>query len=259
MSSPPVLPCLYNAPPSYYSQIARLGLVEAGIDFDSRVIDIHRRRQNLEPDYVRLNPNMTVPTLVLPDRTLVESRDILEYALGAGDGEAKGWVDRHYTFEIEQLTFGKLLSWNPIARTMIPRGMETQEANLRKLASQHPDLAPLYLGRADVFVARRRTFDASQVAALWSARLGEARGHLDALEAALADGRATLVPTGYGPADVVWTVFLARLRFIHAGDEIEKRPAVLRYTEAMFGRPSFAKADVWSSIELLKLLHMWFD
>jgi tetrachloro-p-hydroquinone reductive dehalogenase len=49
------------------------------------------------------------------------------------------------------------------------------------------------------------------------------------------------------------------MRFIHLHEEIEKRPAVMRYTEAMFARPSFAKADVWTSIELLKLLHMWFD
>jgi glutathione S-transferase len=252
-------PTLYNAPPSYYSQIARLALVEAGIEFESVVIDIHRRRQNVEPDYVRLNPNMTIPTLVLPDKTLTESRDILDFALGAATGEAKTWVDRQYAYMIEELTFGKLTSWNPIARKMIPRTMASQEARLRELASQNPDLAETYLRRAEVFAQRHRTFDAEKVAGLWTERLAQAREHLDALERALADGRATLVPTGYGPADVVWTVFLARVRFIHIGEEIEKRPAVARYTEQMFARPSFAKSDVWTSIELLKLVHMWFD
>ena len=106
---------------------------------------------------------------------------------------------------------------------------------------------------------RLSTFDASKVAGLWTERLGQAREHLDALERALSDGRTTLVSSGHGPADVVWTVFLARIRFIHLGEEIAKRPAVLRYTEEMFARPSFAKADVWTSIELLKLLHLWFD
>jgi tetrachloro-p-hydroquinone reductive dehalogenase len=250
---------LYSAPPSYYSQIARLALAEAGLDFETVTIDIHRRRQNIEPDYVRLNSNMTVPTLVLPDKTLTESRDILEFALGTGEDEAKAWVDRQYSYPIDELTFGKLTSWNPIARKMIPRSMSSQETRLRELASQNPDLAQAYLRRSEVFAHRVRTFDGAKVAALWGERLGQAREHLDALERALSDGRATLVPSGYGPADAVWTVFLARIRFLHLGEDIEKRPAVLRYTEEMFKRPSFAKADVWTSIELLKLLHMWFD
>jgi glutathione S-transferase len=259
VSSSPIRATLYNAPPSYYSQIARLALAEGGIDYESVVIDIHRRRQNVEPAYVRLNPNMTIPTLVLPDKTLTESRDILDFALGAASGEAKAWVDRQYAYMIEELTFGKLTSWNPIARKMIPRTMASQEARLRELAAQNPDLSEAYLRRAEVFARRHRTFDAEKAAGLWTERLGEAREHLDALERTLADGRSTLVTSGYGPADVVWTVFLGRMRFIHLHEEIEKRPAVMRYTEAMFARPSFAKADVWTSIELLKLLHMWFD
>jgi tetrachloro-p-hydroquinone reductive dehalogenase len=259
VSSPPLRATLYSAPPSYYSQIARLALAEAGIEFETVGIDIHRRRQNLEPRYVRLNPNMTVPTLVLPDTTFIESRDILEFALGTAEGEAKAWVDRQYANMIEELTFGKLTSWNPIARKMIPRSMASQAARLRELATQNPDLAEAYLRRSEVFADRHRTFDPAKVAGLWSERLGQAREHLDALESALSDGRATIVPSGYGPADVVWSVFLARIRFIHLGEELEKRPAVLRYTEEMFKRPSFAKADVWTSIQLLKLLHMWFD
>ncbi|MFO0651216.1 MAG: glutathione S-transferase family protein [Polyangiales bacterium] len=259
MNASPTLPRLYHASPSYYSQIARLALVEAGIAFESHPIDIHRRRQNIEPDYVRMNPNMTVPTLVVGEKTLIESRDIVEFALGATEGDARRWVDRQYAFPIEELTFGKLLSWNPIARAMIPRTLAKQESQFRALAAQHPELASLYLRRAEVFAERVRTFDPARVAALWDERIGEARAHLDALEGALADGRATLIPAGYGPADVVWTVFLARLRFVHVGEEIARRPAVLRYAEAMFARPSFAAADVWTGVELMKLLHAWFD
>lgn len=259
MGTPKPQPDLYHAPPSYYSQIARLALHEGNVVYTSHPIDIHRRRQNMEPDYVRLNPNMTVPTLVLPDRTIIESRDVVELSLGAAEDDAKAWVDRHYSFLIDELTFGRLVSWNPIARRMIPRTLGKNAARFRELAAEHPDLAPLYARRADVFDERARTFDASRVAALWGERLGEARDHLDALERALSDGRDTLVPSGYGPADVVWTVYLARLRMIHLDEEIARRPAVLRYAEAMFARPSFEAADVWKGMKLSKLLQLWFN
>ena len=251
-------PKLYHAGSSYYSMIARLSLIEAGITVESHPVDIHRRTQQFEPDYVRLNPSMTIPTLVLPDRMLTESRDILAYALGDADPEGRAWVDRQYRYAIEELTFSWFLTLNPIARLMIPRSLAKIEARLRDLAGKHPDLADAYAKRAEVFAERCRTFDPHGAAALYAERLGQAREHLDALEHGLSDGRATLVTSGYGPADVVWTVFLARMRFAHLGEEIEKRPAVARYTRAMFERPSFEKADIWASIDPLKLIHQIF-
>lgn len=256
----PERPTLYHASSSYYSMIARLALAEAGVAYASHPVDIHRRAQQFEPDYVRLNPNMTVPTLALGDRALFESRDILAHAFPRqGEGEARAWVDRQYGFAVEELTFGWFLSWNPLARLMIPRSLASIEKRLRELAVAHPDLAAQYTRRAEVFAGRVRTFDPDAATALYEDRLRQAREHLDALDAALSDGRATLVTDAYGPADVVWTVFLARMRFVHLGAEVEKRPAVARYAEAMFHRPSFAQADVWASIDALKLLHQMFD
>lgn len=252
------LPRLYHTASSYYSMIARLALTEANIAFESHPVDIHRRRQQFAPDYVRMNPNMTVPTLVLSDRLLSESRDILEYALGSPEAEAATWVDRQYAYPIEELTFGRLLSWNPLARKMIPRTLGATEVHLRALAREHPDLAPLYERRARVFEGRKRTFDAGAVAGLYDARLAQMKAHLDALEETLKHGRATLVPSGYGPADVVWTVFLARVLFIRLGKEIEHRPCVARYAAAMFARPSFKQADVWDRIDPIKLFHQLF-
>jgi glutathione S-transferase len=56
-------PRLYHAPSSYYSMIARLALAEGGIAHEPVFVDIHFRMSQQQPDYVRLNPNMTVPTL----------------------------------------------------------------------------------------------------------------------------------------------------------------------------------------------------
>src|SRR5262245_23284361 len=101
-------PRLYHAASSYYSMIARLALVENGHGFESVLVDIHRRREQLEPAYVRLNPGMTVPTLVdvpgAPPRILADSRDILRFAFAAEasgfDSETERWVGAHYAFPI---------------------------------------------------------------------------------------------------------------------------------------------------------------
>jgi len=249
---------LFHAASSYYSMIARLGLVEAKRPFTSVSLDIHRRLAQFEPDYARLNPNMTVPTLVDGDRVLPESRDILLFAFARTMSdlaeETKRWLTRHYAFPIEELTFGWLLGWNPVARRAVPKQLEAAERRLRALADEHADLADVYRRRADVFAARRRTFDAAGVAALFDDRRRTALGHLDELEAALRDGRGTLITSGYGPADVVWTVFLARLHWVRLAPEIQRRPALARYAAAMFARPSFDEADVWRRLKILTIL-----
>jgi tetrachloro-p-hydroquinone reductive dehalogenase len=249
---------LYHARPSYYSMIARLALVENGRSFESVLLDIHRRAMQLEASYVRLNPNMTVPTLVVGDRVLADSRDILLFAFARTnetlDGETARWVAKQYAFPIEELTFGSMLSWNPVARSVIPGLLAKTEARLHHLANLHPDLTEAYERRAGVFAARRRAFDPSAARSLFDERRSGALALLDELEDALADGRTTLVPGGYGPADVVWTVFLARLHWVDLGPEIARRPSLRGYCDAMFARPSFEQADVWRSLKLVPML-----
>jgi glutathione S-transferase len=249
---------LHHAGSSYYSMIARLALVERGVPFESVKLDIHRRKQQLAADYARLNPNLTVPTLEVGGRALTQSRDIVLFAFdtteAALDDATRTWLDRHYAFPIEELTFGWLLSWNPLAGSAVERTLAATERRLRELADAHPDLADVYRRRADVFAARVRTFEPDGVRAMFRERKRVALELLDALEEALADGRETLVPGGYGPADVVWTVFLARMRFIRMGAEVARRSRLARYAEAVEARPSFREADVWDRLHPLKLL-----
>jgi glutathione S-transferase len=238
--------------------IARLALVEGGVAYEPIVVDIHLKMVQQQPDYVRLNPNMTVPTLVLPDRILDQSRDIAEYALGVStatlDGETKAWLDLHYGYPIEELTFGGLLARNPLARVMIPRRLESVRRRLLERAAQNPDLAKVYEARATVFAERIRAFDPAAVVRLSEKRRAEAIDFMDRLEQTLHDGRAVLVPPVYGVADVVWTVFLARMEFVGMGAELVKRAALARYWHAMQARPSFAPADIWTKLHVFRLI-----
>ncbi|WP_407174613.1 glutathione S-transferase family protein [Bradyrhizobium sp. STM 3562] len=251
-------PRLYHAPSSYYSMIARLALAEGGIAYEPVFIDIHYRASQQQPDYVRLNPNMTVPTLVLPDRILDQSRDIAEYALGVSEGrldsETKAWVDLHYAYPIEELTFGGILARNPLARIMIPRQLKAAHRRLLTRAAENPDLADIYEARAAVFAERVRIFDPDAVVRLSQQRRNEAVGLMDRLERTLSDSRAVIVPPAYGLADVVFTALLARMEFAGLGERIPQRPALARYWRAMQARPSFAAADIWTKLHVLRLI-----
>ena len=116
--------------------IARLALAEGGIAYERVFVDIHFRVSQQQPNYVRINPGMTVPTLVLTDRILDQSRDIAEYALGSTlDRETKTWLDLFYGYPIEELTFGVLLARNPVARIMIPKRLEATRRKLLAYAA----------------------------------------------------------------------------------------------------------------------------
>jgi glutathione S-transferase len=250
-----VKPRLYHTPSSYYSMIARLALAESGIAYDRVFIDIHFRLSQQQPEYVRINPGMTVPTLVLADRIIDQSRDIAEFALEATlDGETNSWLDLHYGYPIEELTFGRILAHNPLARTMIPKRLEATRRRLLAHAARNPDLAAVYETRAAVFAKRVTTFEPDAVVKLSERRRAEAIGFLDRLEQTLGDGRAVLVPPAYGVADVVWTVFLGRMEFAGLGAELPKRPALARYWGAMQARPSFSAADIWTKFHVARLI-----
>jgi glutathione S-transferase len=248
-------PRLYHTPSSYYSMIARLALAEGGIAHERVFVDIHFRLSQQQPEYVRINPGMTVPTLVLADRILVQSRDIAEYALkSTPDGETKTWLDLHYGYPIEELTFGGILARNPLARIMIPKRLEATRRQLLAIAARHLDLAAVYEARAAVFARRIAAFEPDAVVKLSERRRAEAIAFMDRLEQTLLDGRAVLVPPAYGVADVVWTVFLGRMEFAGLGAEIPKRPALARYWGALQARPSFSAADIWTKFHVGRLI-----
>lgn len=69
---------LYHNAASTCSQKVRLILAEKNLDFDSRELDLIGGDQH-DPEYVKLNPNHVVPTLVDDGNVLIESSLINEY------------------------------------------------------------------------------------------------------------------------------------------------------------------------------------
>src|SRR6202051_776139 len=69
---------LYHTSHSTCSQKVRLVLHEKGLKFDEVRIDLAKKEQ-LKPDYLALNPNGVVPTLVDDGIPIIESSVICEY------------------------------------------------------------------------------------------------------------------------------------------------------------------------------------
>ena len=69
---------LYNNAYSTCSQKVRLVLAEKGLAWEDRQI-IFKDNQHLAPEYLKLNPNGVVPTLVHEDAVILDSSVIMEY------------------------------------------------------------------------------------------------------------------------------------------------------------------------------------
>jgi len=69
---------LYDAPGSPCARRVRIVLLEKGLRWETRLVDLTRMEQK-RPDYLALNPNGVVPTLLHGDRVLYESNVITEY------------------------------------------------------------------------------------------------------------------------------------------------------------------------------------
>jgi glutathione S-transferase len=99
---------LYHADTAVCAAKVRVVLAEKSIPFEGRLIDLGKGEQ-FSPDYMKLNPNAVVPTLVHDDEVITESTVICEYLdevfeaaplrpRGAlGHARVHGWTKREDT------------------------------------------------------------------------------------------------------------------------------------------------------------------
>lgn len=69
---------LYHSLTSVCSQKVRLTLAELGLGFESRVMDLKKGDQ-FAPDYLKLNPNAVVPTLIDDTQVVLHSNAIMQH------------------------------------------------------------------------------------------------------------------------------------------------------------------------------------
>lgn len=251
---------LYHASSSYYSMIARLALLEAGVAFDSRRMDIHIAKEQLAPWYVAINPHMTVPSLVDGEHIWRDSRDILGVA---GDGAGALWlapdattraaidavVAAHYDIPIERLTFATAMTRIPPARWLFPRMLR---GIVRKLEAELPAASDADALRAKIAVNTERL--AYFTTGRLSDKLEGERDHVRHLLTSLPAPAELLFGAKPSPADIVVTVLLSRLQMIGDWDLTSVRPDIAAYFARMQARPAYAQADLWTRFRLHRIL-----
>ncbi|HKR90203.1 MAG TPA: glutathione S-transferase family protein [Phenylobacterium sp.] len=176
------LPILYHFAYSTCSQKVRLALVEKGQAFDSREVDLLTGEQH-KPDYVRLNPDHLVPTMVHRGEVLRESTLINAYVDDAFEGPALQAADPIMRYraaalihEVDSKLHGKVtgvFSHGVLTRALVgarpPEAIEAYlqaipdlnerrlRASLIRHGAQAPEMAPA-VATMVAFFARLETF-----------------------------------------------------------------------------------------------------
>jgi len=253
---------LYHTDSSYYSQIGRLALVEAGVDWRSRHVDIHSINEHLQPWYLAISPGGCVPTLIHKGKVVPDSRDIIYYVAGMegakkllleGDARTKvdSMVELHYKVVIEDITMGKMLA-NPVMKFMFLRKMASGLTNLEIMEKENttPEIAETISRKITQRKGHLERF--SSPGQLFQSAHSVLTEVLDIVENQLEDN--FICGTEYCLADVLFTCLFARLTLAGVIEqELATRPKLSVWWEKMKTRESYEKAKIVHKIDMFTI------
>ena len=227
---------LYHAAISTCSQKVRLVLAEKGIPFTGHKINFGRG-EHLTPEYLALNPNGVVPTLIHDGEAIIESSVITEYLdevfpdipLRPADSKARARmrVWRQYIDEVPTPAI-RPVSFNTF---FVPIFSRMSEAEFWAYSERLPLRKHFYrkMGRngfsdADIAEAQDRLVQA-----------------LDRMEAALLQG-PYITGDQYTLVDVALTPTLVRMFDCDLAHLWDSRPRVAAWYARIVARPNFDQA-----------------
>jgi glutathione S-transferase len=232
---------LYHAWISSASRRVRFALEEKKLAYDGRIVDLQRMEQHT-PEYLELNPNGFVPTLVHDGRPVIENTVICEYLdevfpeiqLRPSDphGRARMRVWSKWTDEVVIRAF-QVASWN---RMMGPTARRwTDEEVAQRLAA-----IPVPDRREDWRRVARQPFDEAEI----SHAIANIRRTLDRMEADLSRG-AWLAGDTFSLADIHLSPYIVRIgEHTERGVHLTDYPRTLDWWTRLQARPAFAAARI---------------
>jgi glutathione S-transferase len=246
---------LYHALQSTCSQKVRIALAEKNLDWVDHRVNLGKNEQ-LRPEYLRLNPNGVVPTLVHDGNVVIDSSVILEYldevfptpSLTPADpvrrAQMRAWMrflEEVPTAAIRVPSFHMALAtrFNALEETEFHKN----EADVRPLRKNfYRRMGPKGFSEEDV-----------------AAALDELKRTVDRMETALAKG-PWLLGDDYTLADVIVTPSIDRMNDLGLSAMWAQRPRVAAWYARMQARPAFTKAYMpgsrLSEFLTLKKLHV---
>lgn len=229
---------LYDSQGSPCARRVRAVLLEKGLEWTTRVVDLTRMEQK-RPEYLALNPNGVVPTLVHGERVIYESNVITEYLDDVfptprlyphdpwGCAQAKMWQAFELAMAKEYRPLMYLRVIGPFDR-LRPRDEVMADARRSTDDPAHLDwIARVYDGTA---VSED---EARHLEALLAQRL-------DRLEQALA-GRDWLLREDFTIADLSVAPRVAMYPLVQL--PLERHPNVCAWLARVQARPAFAASE----------------
>lgn len=231
---------LYHSPYSTCSQKVRLCLAEKGVAWESHIVDLKKREQ-LEPWYLSMNPNGVVPTLMHDDKVVIDSSVICEYIeevfpsppLSPADPHGRACMRAWMRYIEEKPTTAirvpslHLLSHSAGFEHLSVAGKDGWD----RYADQHPYHRNLY----------RRLGAAGFDPALVRESLETLDRMISRVDSAVADGR-WLVPDSFSIADIILIPTIVRMQDLGLHEHWANRPAFASWIDRAQARPSFAAA-----------------
>jgi glutathione S-transferase len=220
--------------------MVRLALVEKGLCFRRRQIDIMETSEQFEPWYVAMNPRAVVPTLKIDDEVVTDTIRIVNKAQMlpgpdlSGDETTQGWLK-----DIMALHYGVLLYRNRLDVDGTAPQIIARSQFLEQLAKDRADLAVTTKARLE---GNRRFQTLLRNPREIAKHLDATRALVDLMIAAVSE-HPYLAGKGYSLADCFATAALARFT-IHDLDAWWRNTPLEAYYARMKVRPSFALADV---------------
>ena len=234
---------LMHAPRSTCSQKVRMALYEKGIDWTSQEIDL-RKNEHLTPEYLALNPNGVVPTLVHDGHAIIESSVIGEYLddvfpanpLRPAEPKAlahmRAW--RQYIDEVPTPAIRV-----PSFQAFIRRSFRDGEAFERE-AAMRPIRKHFYMKMKSGSFSEQDLAEANE----------KLQQTIDRMEKVFGDGRPWICGDMFTHADICVMPNIVRLEDLKMSDMWADRPFFTRWYERLQARPAFSKAYAAPSREI---------
>ena len=237
---------LHHAWRSSASRRVRLCLEEKGLAYESHPVDLAKMEHHA-PEYLRINPNGVIPTLVHDGRPLHESGTICEYldevfpepplrpADAWGRAAMRNWI-RHVDERIINLI---IFNWRYDLQKVASQWSDEELAErLKKIPGKERREAWLRVARRPYTEEERAEARANLVQML------------DRMERTLAS-TAWLAGERYSIADIAVVPFVKRIEEEIAPGEVTaaRHPRVAAWWQAIQARPAFERARIGPFVE----------
>ncbi|MEM7118897.1 MAG: glutathione S-transferase family protein [Chloroflexota bacterium] len=241
---------LYHNAMSTCSAKVRMVLSAKGLKWEGVHLDLRSGDQQ-KPDYVKLNPNRVVPTLVHDEAVIIESIVICEYlddAFSEQPVRPNDLVERAkmrlWTKQLDEGVHG--------ATSIISNCIAFRYQHLQKT----PEAIETYLNNVVDPIRRerlRRMIELGMDAPDFEDGVRRFEKLLDDMEAALEHG-PWLSGNEFSLADISYASYMARLQHLGFEERIAARPRTAEWAARLMERPSYKQGiEAWFDPKYLSL------